>query len=303
MNSASPLIDWLLESLELDASVFHVGRYCGGWHASTHGLARSSFHVLVQGRCWLHVDGHDDAERLDTGDAVFLLRDLPYRLSSEAGADAAQRQPRMEMLALDNGASDGVGLVCGFFHFHSGLSSLIVDALPDFIILRADEPSSSAARSVFELILQECQRVPGPSSALLERLSHLLFLYVLRQHVGDNPTLGGLVALARQPGFAALLQQMIERPEQPWTLESMAACTGLSRSAFFKRFNEIAGQSPGNVLLALRMRHAAQLLKSNQTVEHVAGAVGYQSVSAFTRAFTKAEGVQPGAYRKQHEKR
>lgn len=303
MNSASPLIDWLLESLELDASVFHVGRYCGGWHASTHGLARSSFHVLVQGQCWLHVDGHDTAERLDTGDAVFLLRDLPYRLSSEAGADAAQRQPRMEMLALDNGASDGVGLVCGFFHFHSGLSSLIVDALPDFIILRADEPSSSAARNVFELILQECQRVPGPSSALLERLSHLLFLYVLRQHVGDNPTLGGLVALARQPGFAALLQQMIERPDQPWTLESMAACTGLSRSAFFKRFNEIAGQSPGNVLLALRMRHAAQLLKANQTVEHVAGAVGYQSVSAFTRAFTKAEGVQPGAYRKQHEKR
>lgn len=303
MNSASPLVDWLLESLELDASVFHVGRYCGGWHASTQGLARSSFHLLVQGHCWLHVEGHETAQKLDSGDAVFLLRDLPYRLSSEADSQAAARQPRMEMQALDSTASDGVGLVCGFFHFQSGLSSLIVEALPDVIILRADEPSSTAARSLFELILQECQRQPGPSSALLERLSHLLFLYVLRQHVSENPALGGLVALARQPLFASLLEQLIDKPEQSWSLESMAACTGLSRSAFFKRFNEIAGQSPGNVLLALRMRHAAQLLKANNTVEHVANAVGYQSIAAFTRAFNKAMGIQPGAYRKQHDGR
>jgi AraC-like DNA-binding protein len=303
MNSSHSLVDWLLESLELDASVFHVGRYCGGWHASTHGLARSSFHLLVQGHCWLHVEESPHPERLDSGDAVFLLRDLRYRLSSEASAKTAARQPRVEMQSLDASASDGVGLVCGFFHFQSGLSSLIVDGLPDVIILRANEPSSTAARSLFELILQECQRQPGPSSALLERLSHLLFLYVLRQHVSENSGLGGLVALARQPLFVPLLEQLIEHPQQPWTLESMAACTGLSRSAFFKRFNEIAGQSPGNVLLALRMRHASHLLRANNTVEHVASAVGYQSVAAFTRAFAKAVGVQPGAYRKQHDGR
>ena len=298
MNSSSPLVDWLLESLELDASVFHVGRYCGGWHATTQGLARSSFHLLVQGHCWLHIDGQAQGLRLDSGDAVFLLRDLPYRLSGEEDPQAAACQPRVDMQALDNRATDGVGLVCGFFHFRAGLSSLIVESLPHVIVLRADDPSSSAARSLFELILQECQRVPGPSAAVLERLSHLLFLYVLRQHVSDNPALGGLVALARQPVFATLLEQLIAEPGQNWTLESMAVCIGLSRSAFFKRFNEVAGQSPGNVLLALRMRHAAQLLKANNTVESVADSVGYQSIAAFTRAFTKVVGIQPGAYRK-----
>jgi AraC-like DNA-binding protein len=83
----------------------------------------------------------------------------------------------------------------------------------------------------------------------------------------------------------------------------MAACTGLSRSAFFKRFNEVARQSPGQVLLALRIRHACRLLKANNTVEQVASAVGYQSIAAFTRAFNKAVGVQPGAYRKQYDGR
>lgn len=303
MISSSPLVDWLLESLELQASLFHVGRYCGGWHASTHGMARASFHLIVQGHCWLHIDGQEQAQRLDAGDAVFLLRDLNYRLSSTPDSDTAQRLPKMSMTALDSRAQDGVGLVCGFFHFKSGLSSLIIEGLPDWIILRAGDPSSNAASALFQLILEECQRLPTPSSALLERLSHLLFLYVLRQQVADNPDLGGLVALARHSQFATLLDQLIEQPQHAWSLESMAACTGLSRSAFFKRFSELAGQSPGQVLLALRIRHACQLLKSNHTVEQACSAVGYQSIAAFTRAFTKAVGVQPGAYRKQHEGR
>lgn len=303
MISSSPLVDWLLESLELDASLFHVGRYCGGWHASTHGLARASFHLIVQGRCWLHIDGQEQSIVLNAGDAVFLLRDLNYRLSSAEEPALAQTLPRMAMTALDSQAQDGVGLVCGFFHFKSGLSSLIIDGLPDWIILRAGDPSSSAARALFELILQECERLPAPSSALLERLSHLLFLYVLHQQMADNQSLGGLVALARNPQFAPLLDQLIAQPQLPWSLESMAASTGLSRSAFFKRFNELAGQSPGQVLLALRIRHACQLLRTNHTVEQVCAAVGYQSIAAFTRAFAKSVGVQPGAYRKQHEGR
>ncbi|KDN98728.1 AraC family transcriptional regulator [Pseudomonas donghuensis] len=303
MISSSPVVDWLLESLELDASLFHVGRYCGAWHASTHGLARASFHLIVQGHCWLHIDGQAEAMRLQAGDAVFLLRDFNYRLSNAQDCELAQQQPRQVMQALDSTATDGVGLVCGFFHFQPGLSSLVIDSLDDWIILRAGDPASTAARALFELILAECQRLPAPSSALLERLSHLLFLYVLRQRVSDDQGISGLVALARHANFASLLEQLIEHPDQPWSLESMAACTGLSRSAFFKRFSELAGQSPGQVLLALRMRHACQLLKASNTVEQVCAAVGYQSIAAFTRAFSKAVGLQPGAYRRQHEGR
>ena len=298
MNSSSALVDWLLDSLELNTSLFHVGRYCGDWHASTQGLARASFHLIVQGQCWLHIDGESTPLHLNNGDAVFLLRDLAYRLSGEATAAGAQECPRRPMLPLDSLASAGVGLVCGFFHFHSGLSAMIVDTLPAWIILRAGDPSLIAARNLFELILQECERTPAPSSAVLERLCHLLFLYVLRQQVIDNPELGGLAALGRQPAFANLLEQLIAHPADAWTLESMAACTGLSRSAFFKRFNELCGQSPGQVLLMMRMRHACQLFKQDQTVADVALAVGYQSVAAFTRAFYKVTGQQPGAYRK-----
>ena len=297
MNSSTSLIDWLLESLELDASLFHVGRYCGGWQASTHGLARASFHLLVQGSCWLHFEGQA-SQQLEAGDALFILRDVPYWLSGESTREAACAMPRRQMQALQSGAEEGVGLVCGFFYFQPGLSELIVDSLPTFLLLRAGDPALAAARSLFELILAECERAQGPSAAVLERLSQLLFLYVLRQHGASAGEWRGLLALARQPAFAALLNQLIATPARNWTLEQMAACTGLSRAAFAKRFHELSGQTPGQVLLDLRMREACRLLKDGQSVAEVAEAVGYQSVAAFTRAFQKVTDLLPGAYRR-----
>lgn len=299
MNSSSEPFDWLLENLEFDASLFHVGRYCGNWQASTHGLARASFHLLTQGDCWLHLDGQEQGIGLHAGDAVFLLRDLPYRLSDTASAEAARCRPRGTMQPLESGRDDGVGLVCGFFHFRPGLSSLLLEALPPWLVLRAGAPGASAARRLFELILEECALTQGPSPHLLERLSHLLFLYVLREQGRNADDLGGLLGLARHPQFMVLLEALIATPEQAWTLERMAEMTGLSRSAFCKRFQELAGTSPGHLLLNLRMRQACQLLRQGQPVAATADACGYQSLAAFTRAFAKVNGVLPGAYRKQ----
>jgi AraC family transcriptional activator of mtrCDE len=300
MNSSSSPLEWLLDSLELDASLFHVGRYCGSWQASTQGMARASFHLLVQGDCWLHLAEPEQSIVLHNGDAVFLLRDLEYRLSNTDQPEAARCNPRIPMQPLDTVSRDGVSLVCGFFHFRPGLSSLIIDALPDYLILRADAPGSSAARRLFELILEECARSEGPSEAMLERLSHLLFLYVLREQSRATEALGGLLGLAQHPAFATLLQQLIAKPQAPWPLEQMAEITGLSRSAFCKRFQELAGTSPGQVLLSLRMRQACRLLQSGQPVAEAAEACGYQSVAAFTRAFQKVTGSLPGAYRRGH---
>ena len=127
----------------------------------------------------------------------------------------------------------------------------------------------------------------------------------------------------RTPDPAVVQVQVIKQgqllqtgPEQRATVEQALLLPGLRWPAV-----ELAVQQPDGrwsvvganhsellqwrrqVLLALRMRHACQLLKANQTVEQAAASVGYQSIAAFTRAFGKAIGVQPGAYRRQHEGR
>ena len=74
---------WFVSGLELDATVFHVGQYCGPWRASTAGRERASFHLVLRGHSWLHLDGQAPI-RLGEREGVFLLRDIPHRLSPEA---------------------------------------------------------------------------------------------------------------------------------------------------------------------------------------------------------------------------
>ncbi len=115
----------------------------------------------------------------------------------------------------------------------------------------------------------------------------------------SSPLCLGDLGHRRHPQFAELLERLIAQPQQAWPLEQMAELTGLSRSAFCKRFQELAGTSPGHVLLTLRMRQACRLLQQGRPVAETADACGYQSVAAFTRAFSKVVGVFAAAYRKQ----
>jgi AraC-like DNA-binding protein len=87
-------------------------------------------------------------------------------------------------------------------------------------------------------------------------------------------------------------------PAHPWTLEELARETNSSRTNVAKRFAELVGQPPMQYLAQWRMQVAANLLtQSGAKVAAIASDVGYDSEAAFSRAFKKATGVAPGAWR------
>ena len=289
------LVHWLIGSVELEATVFHVGQYCGRWRASTAGRALASFHLVMHGGCYLHVAGQPPVP-LQPRDGVFLLRDFPHFLSPDPDPDAVLQQVPMQPLAP--GTPDATGLACGFFHFRGSLSMLIVDSFPDYLVLRAQDSALMAASSVFDLILAEPPGDPDAPSPLLSRLAELLFFYVARQVAREQEVLSGLLALARRPGFCTLLDNMMQDPGHDWSTDNMAKVVHMSRSSFYKHFISAAGQPPARFLLLLRMKVAAQRLHGGDTVERTAGHVGYRSHAAFTRAFKKIIGEYPGAFRR-----
>src|SRR5258705_13329392 len=78
----------------------------------------------------------------------------------------------------------------------------------------------------------------------------------------------------------------------------MCRVAGLSRSALDNRFRAVFGQAPKRYLLELRMRRAATALAAGRrTIGEIASSFGYESEAAFNRAFHRAIGVTPGAYR------
>ena len=89
MTHQDRLIQWLLGSLDLQTTLFHLGQYCGSWQASTAGMAQGGFHVILNGDCWLHLSGTGQKHRLQTGDAAALTKALIER-KTQTGPLAAR---------------------------------------------------------------------------------------------------------------------------------------------------------------------------------------------------------------------
>jgi AraC-like DNA-binding protein len=83
----------------------------------------------------------------------------------------------------------------------------------------------------------------------------------------------------------------------PWTVESLAEAAGTSRSAFAARFKELLGQTPLEYVTEWRMQKAMQLLQQrDKKLIDVARSVGYESDSAFNKAFKRVVGANSGEY-------
>lgn len=296
------VLDWLLSSLEVEATVFHHGQYCGAFRASTTGFARATFHLVLRGRCFLHRPGLASLE-LRAGDAVFLLRDVPHALTPEPTL-RWQGEPLRhgEMVAVGPSAEESVALVCGFFDFRAGLSQLIAAALPDTLFVRGGDPRTESIRRVVELFVEEGLASQAGCSSLLERLASVLFLYVVRhlaeRNGGDLQPDLGLLHAARHDELTRVIEHLVQEPERAWSLAEMARVAGMSRATFAKRFHDVTHCSPMSFLTALRMQLATRLLREGESVERTAERVGYHSTAAFARAFQRMAGQQPGAYRR-----
>lgn len=301
--NSDKLAQWLLGNIELDAAALHVGRYCGPWRVSTAGRAMASFHLVLQGACYLHIDGQP-ALPLHARDGVFLMSDVAHFLSSSPDPAApVARQPMLPLAGGDGGepaGGDGAGLACGFFRFSGALGPMVIGSFPEYLVCRSGDAALGHSAALFDMIQAEATGGdPERPSPLIARLVELLFFYLIRHASQREALTAGLLALAQRGEFMALLERMLDSPGDGWSIARMADAAHMSRAAFCKHFTGAGGVTPAQFLLRLRMRVATQRLNAGDSVEQAAAHVGYQSNAAFTRAFKRVVGEQPGAYRRQ----
>jgi AraC-like DNA-binding protein len=141
---------------------------------------------------------------------------------------------------------------------------------------------------------------------VLAKLAEVLIIEVLRLYMSENSERrpGGLAALSDRIVGAAL-KALHDRPAQAWTLQELARAAGTSRSVLAERFQRMVGSSPIQYLTQWRMTLAADLLRcrSNVPLAQVAEQVGYQTDTAFSRAFRRRFGAPPSAWRRSQARR
>jgi AraC-like DNA-binding protein len=139
---------------------------------------------------------------------------------------------------------------------------------------------------------------PGADS-VLTRLAELMFIQLLRRYLEELPPgQSGWLAGLRDETVGRVLALLHARPGRDWTLEELAREVSSSRTSVAKRFMDLVGQPPMQYLTQWRMQVAANLLsQSGAKLASIGREVGYDSEAAFSRAFKKATGIAPGAWR------
>ena len=133
---------------------------------------------------------------------------------------------------------------------------------------------------------------------LIDKLSEILFIHVIRSHVERCNDQGFIAALADiQIGKA--LSEIHGDPARQWSVERLAKTAGMSRSAFAERFSRLVEMTPMQYLTRWRMAQAKlRFQTTDHSVAQVAASCGYQSEAAFAKAFKKQFGYGPGHARK-----
>ncbi|TVP61041.1 MAG: response regulator [Nodularia sp. (in: Bacteria)] len=86
------------------------------------------------------------------------------------------------------------------------------------------------------------------------------------------------------------------------TLSNVAEAVGYSSAYLTSRVRDKTGHTVNGWIVKRRMAAACLLLKdSDQTIEQIATALGYQNACHFSRQFRQHHGIPPKTWRKKHE--
>ena len=265
------------------------------------------FHLVTEGECYVELEG-EPALRLVAGDVVVFPHGDAHVMASAPGLPPAQgsrlqavlsRRPRQ--LSFGGGGAT-TRIVCGYLACDARLANMLLAGLPP--VLRVNVRGSNAGvwlETSVRYALSEARSAKRPGGAgVLAKLAEVLFIETLRLYINDQSVgrTGWLAGMGDRIVSAAL-NQMHERPAHAWTLEELARVAGTSRSVLAERFQHMVGTSPMQYLTQWRMVLAANLLaRSNAPLARIAEDVGYQTDTAFSRAFRREYGEPPAAWRR-----
>jgi len=153
-------------------------------------------------------------------------------------------------------------------------------------------------RRSFEDLFEEVDAHRPGFRAMSEALLRRCLIWLLRRCFERPDCSLSWLAPLEDRGLGRALTAMHERPQHCFTLAELAELAGMSRSVFAARFAHTVGRSPIEVLKALRLARAAELLtRTDLPVKGIAARVGYASRSSFTRAFCARHGLPPADFR------
>lgn len=287
-------ISQAVASLRVGRGTVRRFRQSGSWGMRYSGLTGSGFHVVLHGRGWL-ICADAQPVALRAGDVVLITSGVDHGLSATPGA---LRGLPPVVLGLDPpvpGPAD-FEFLCGAYRLDRGPVHPFLTAMPELIVIPADDDGHSQLRSVVDLFGADESRAQPGAGVTWPALLDLMLVHALRRWLAEQP------ATSRQtisdPAIATALRAIHDSPQTRWTVSQLSHNVGLSRTAFTKRFTALVGKPPMTYLTGWRLSCAARLLReTDASLAAIARQIGYSTEFSFAGAFRREYGLSPGRFR------
>jgi AraC family transcriptional activator of mtrCDE len=255
---------------------------CRVSHPNNTGTAHGRFYLVGAREHLLTAPSLDEPNRLSSGDLVIVLNGTPHGLAPA------------QLESTESAPEQGAHFVKGEFEFLSGDTSPLLRAVPGYLIVRSGA-ASPQFRDLVESLLTLSREFWFGRQVVMNQLANCLLALAICEHAfrtGAPPE--ALVAL-QNARIARVLEAIHSRPGENWSIRSLAAMAGMSRSTFALQFSAVIGVPPMRYLTLWRVAQAKRLLQDKRlSVAKVAEILGYSSEAAFRKLFKRVEGVGPG---------
>jgi AraC-like DNA-binding protein len=258
-------------------------------------------YAMLAGECWLVVEDVPEPVLLHAGDCFLLPRGLSFRLATDLSLEPIHYTDafaRLRMRSEVPGVTEGARYIAGgHFGLTGSHTEMILHSLPPIVHIRR-ESDKAAMRWSLERMREELSNPQPGGSLIAQQLAYMMLIQALRLHLADAASAGsGWLAALSDKHMSIAIASMHSDPGYAWTLELLAERVGMSRSVFALRFRETVGATPMEYLTRWRMLLAADRLKnSSDGLSVIAQSLGYESESAFGKAFRRLMGCSPRQY-------
>ncbi|WP_236960777.1 AraC family transcriptional regulator [Methylobacterium durans] len=308
-DTATDALNGLAPMLRVRPELQDLCWFRGPWRSvhAREAAGWAPFHIVTKGTCvidiatWRSVTlsagdvvvlPHADAHAL--GDGSEAVGAPPVRIGAHGGV-----RLKTNRIAADDSGEPETEVICGRLHFGPGIGSLATALLPPAIVMRTDGQTATRTRALILAIRDELGEARVGSMPIATDLASALLMMVLRAHLENDRTGSRLLRLLSEAATARVLSALLREPGRAWTLDGMAAEAHVSRATLVRAFRRAAGLAPLTFLTDLRLGLAHHRLATSDTaLGRIAVEAGYESPSAFSRAFLRRFGLRPGEIRR-----
>jgi AraC-like DNA-binding protein len=298
----------ILKTLRLTANTYFSHDLASPWGMSLEKNQAGIFHVVISGSCWLGLDNGQKIIRLDTGDIVAFptggshdISDMPETKKLPGDLVVKQLKNQQNPFSCSDDKPDNItSLMCGSFTYDTSFEHPFLRDLPCFIHIKAAEtPELEWLRLLMKVLACESRKPSPGSSVIIDRLTEVLFIQLLRNYMKDNPEKIGYLSALADTQIGQALNFIHSEKKAYLTVEKLATSVAMSRTAFTEKFTKLIGIPPKTYLLHWRMQKAKNLLENTKfSMIEIAENTGYSSEAAFSKAFKQFFQQTPGKIRR-----